>query len=248
MKLSYEMKSIPPGSTVLPIQGYQYWLLFTGRGEILTERETISLTAGGLIEIPSGLSVRIQSDEILSAGIIRLDDFLATNTKLHYFPDSRDVSLVRKTFLYTVEMLAETLPDPGKFHNRMDQVCFDLIIQATVLSVSEDMTVFPMISMINEHYTDPGFDLPRIFTQTEYSENYARKLFKKEVGLTPVDYLNNMRLTHAKYLLRSAGGKYTIKQAALDSGFRDPYYFSRLFQKKEGISPREYMKKSRREN
>lgn len=63
------------------------------------------------------------------------------------------------------------------------------------------------------------------------------RYFKREFGITPVDYIIRERLKQAKDLLRQ--GK-SIKETCYASGFTDVSYFARVFKKKEGVTPSEY--------
>ena len=96
---------------------------------------------------------------------------------------------------------------------------------------------------INEHFTDCTYDISPAIEQTGYSKNHFRKLFHDAVGCSPIDFINNRRIEFAKRLLWEKQGNISIKDAALQSGFTDAYYFSRLFKKRENISPSEYQKK-----
>ena len=62
--------------------------------------------------------------------------------------------------------------------------------------------------------------------------------FKMWCGHTPVEYRNNIRINAARSLLLNTN--LPIAAIALRCGFDDPYYFSRIFKKLEGMSPREY--------
>ncbi len=70
------------------------------------------------------------------------------------------------------------------------------------------------------------------------SETYFRRLFVKWAGVSPVEYRNTLRISHAKALLsrRSA----SIAEVAYAVGFDDQFYFSRIFKKLVGISPKDY--------
>jgi two-component system response regulator YesN len=63
-------------------------------------------------------------------------------------------------------------------------------------------------------------------------------LFKKEVGISFLDYLNKIRIEKALYYLDTTD--YTVKQIAVQVGFQDANYFSRMFKKSTGVSPSEY--------
>ncbi|TVX99438.1 AraC family transcriptional regulator [Paenibacillus cremeus] len=72
------------------------------------------------------------------------------------------------------------------------------------------------------------------------SPAYLSSKFKKHTGSSPIQYLNKLRLDHAKQLLRQS--EMPIRQVAEEVGFADSFYFSRLFTKETGMSPREYRK------
>jgi len=72
------------------------------------------------------------------------------------------------------------------------------------------------------------------------SADHLRKLFKKETGKTPVEYLTDMRINYAKQLLKSNKNNLSIKEIAAMVGFNDPYYFSRVFKKVTSLSPTQW--------
>lgn len=77
--------------------------------------------------------------------------------------------------------------------------------------------------------------------QIGLSPNYLSTLFKKELGINFVDYINQQRVEKAKRLLRDTNDK-TLK-IARDIGFYDESYFSRTFKRITGLRPHEYRRK-----
>ncbi len=70
------------------------------------------------------------------------------------------------------------------------------------------------------------------------SENYLSEIFRRELGLSPWEYLNRYRIRQAKEILRRTND--SITSVALQVGFPDPAYFSRVFRKETGLSPSAY--------
>ena len=71
---------------------------------------------------------------------------------------------------------------------------------------------------------------------------FYRKL-KSIIGLTPVDFIREVRIKRAAQLIDS--GEYNFSQVAYMTGFNDPKYFSKCFKKVVGITPSEYKEKNK---
>jgi ABC-type Fe3+-hydroxamate transport system substrate-binding protein len=65
-------------------------------------------------------------------------------------------------------------------------------------------------------------------------EHYSR-IFKKYKGVSPIDYMTELRMEQAKQLLHQTSG--SIRAIAKQVGYEDPYYFSRRFKQIVGVSP-----------
>ncbi|HOT90624.1 MAG TPA: ATP-binding protein [Anaerolineae bacterium] len=74
------------------------------------------------------------------------------------------------------------------------------------------------------------------------SENYLTRIFGRELGLSPWDYLNRYRVKQARELLLRTND--SIAVVALKVGFEDPAYFSRVFRKQVGVSPSLFRQKA----
>ncbi|GAA0305268.1 two-component system response regulator YesN [Gracilibacillus halotolerans] len=73
------------------------------------------------------------------------------------------------------------------------------------------------------------------------SPYYLSKLFKDRYEVTVIEYVTNIRMKKAKAFLMD--GSKSIKEIAMDIGYKDPNYFSRVFKKEFGVSPRGYRNK-----
>lgn len=92
---------------------------------------------------------------------------------------------------------------------------------------------------LDEHYTE-RITLDDLAERFFINKFYLSKIFKETYGTTVNNYLISKRITRAKQLLRFTD--MTVDEVGAAVGMGDANYFSRMFRKVEGISPREYRK------
>ena len=114
--------------------------------------------------------------------------------------------------------------------------------------VKRNSVVEEFQKILIDHLSDSDFKLSSEMEKTGYSINHFRKIFKECTGTTPLNYLEKVRIEHAKQQIRIQQNVLTLKEIAEISGFSDPYYFSRVFHKCEGMSPSIFLKKAVRDN
>jgi signal transduction histidine kinase/DNA-binding LacI/PurR family transcriptional regulator/AraC-like DNA-binding protein len=98
------------------------------------------------------------------------------------------------------------------------------------------------MAYIHENYMEP-LQRSAIARHLSINEQYLTRCFDKEIGISPMAYLNRYRIQQAKKSLET--GKRTITQVALETGFSSQSYFSRMFQKEVGVSPKAYQQGER---
>lgn len=100
-------------------------------------------------------------------------------------------------------------------------------------------------SLILHSYAQPDFALDEAVRQMPFHYDYLRKLFKKEMGITPLEYMTSLRMKKAESLLAAMlTREYSVAEVARMCGFEDALYFSRVFKKTYGCSPSNFAKKS----
>ena len=82
--------------------------------------------------------------------------------------------------------------------------------------------------------------LGMLASSVNMSKNYISRLFKAETGTNIVNYINQLKMDHAKLLLETPG--IPICDIASSLGFDETPYFNKLFHKFYGFSPTEYRK------
>lgn len=92
-------------------------------------------------------------------------------------------------------------------------------------------------AFIRQYFPDE-ISLCSIAEHVHANPTYLSTLFKKEMNLSIVDYIHEVRLSAAAKALTE--GNDSITEIALACGFKELSYFSRLFKEKYGITPRQY--------
>lgn len=84
--------------------------------------------------------------------------------------------------------------------------------------------------------SDPLSDdaLETAIGRVPYNEDYFRRAFRDRIGYTPQKFLEFKRMEKAVHIL---GTGRSVKNTALDVGYSDPYFFSRMFKRYMGASP-----------
>lgn len=90
---------------------------------------------------------------------------------------------------------------------------------------------------LDEHYSEK-LSLESVASHFFIDKNYLARLFKEQYGVTLVTYLQQVRITHAKRMLRFTDK--SIEEIGLECGIGELNYFSRVFKKLEGVSPSKF--------
>ena len=120
--------------------------------------------------------------------------------------------------------------------NFMTQQLFDILFCSEISKQeAEELNIINEIALfIRNHYTQ-SLTLADIAANFEKKPEQLSYLFYKVMGIRPIDYLIEYRLETAVALLSENG--YSVRQAAVSVGYKDEFYFSRLFKKHMGFAP-----------
>lgn len=95
------------------------------------------------------------------------------------------------------------------------------------------------LAFIHDNLTEPIL-LEEVADACGLSLSWFKMKFKEEMGVTPRDYINHVKIERAKHLLRSG---FSVTAAASAMGFNSPNYFSVTFKKYTGETPIEYRRR-----
>lgn len=105
-----------------------------------------------------------------------------------------------------------------------------------------DLAVMKAITMISANPLDPEI-AGKATDAAPYNRDYFLREFQKRVGRTPRKYQEFKRMERAMHFLEAGR---SVASAGAEVGYTDPYYFSRMFKRTLGLSPRDHLRKVRR--
>ena len=111
--------------------------------------------------------------------------------------------------------------------------------QADLLSTENDFSIDRLVIQLNQKYMEP-WTISSMSDYCKLSEGYFSHKFKKQMGISPMSYLNELRIEKSKELLEE--GTMNISTISSVVGFQDSLYFSKVFKKSTGMSPSKFKK------
>ena len=219
--------------------------------------ELVYYTAGsGTVEIADGVwSFKARDVFLIPPGVPHSDYADGGFQNYHY--NFNDNDFVRGSFL----KFTDTEPDEffplvellyreyhlkrQNYHNIIDGL-HDVIMQYAVsASASREDPGNPYVArIINDiinNISNPHYRVSSAFDDIPFAPDYFRQVFQKTTGYSPLQYLTFKRISYAKQLLRlNYPGSMSIQEIGRRSGFVDSYYFSRIFKKETGLSPKDW--------
>lgn len=118
------------------------------------------------------------------------------------------------------------------------------ILTALVLSVNEHLThngntdsIDEVLSYIRDHIND-NLSLEQLAAKASLSPYYFIRVFKKETGFTPHEYIITARVNAAKFYLKAS--TYALKEICYNCGFSSESSFCTIFKKITGFTPTEF--------
>ena len=122
-----------------------------------------------------------------------------------------------------------------------DLICSYMIVYRSNNEFSQP--VERIRGLIINNYAQSDFALDEVIRAMPFHYDYLRKLFKKEIGVTPLEYLTSLRMRKAEMMLTTMWtSDYSVSEIGELCGYEDALYFSRVFKKHFGCSPSAFAK------
>lgn len=134
-----------------------------------------------------------------------------------------------------------------RFYDHFTRVSSDLLEETGQESTKLVSTILPqdekflleVEKIIEENLDNSEYIVEDLVATTRFSRRIFSNKLKSLTGLTPVEFVRDVRLKHAARLLKEG---YYVKEVTYMVGFSDPKYFIRCFKKKYHVTPSQYMK------
>lgn len=110
-------------------------------------------------------------------------------------------------------------------------------VEQTLRPCENNFTIDRLICELNSKYMQ-DWSISSMADYCKLSNSYFSHMFKERMGVSPIRYLNHLRIEKAKDFLMT--NSMSVATAAQLAGFDDPLYFSRVFKKATGIAPNEF--------
>lgn len=234
---------------------HNFMFIISGNGTRITDGIKHPMLPGTLIYHSPGQSfgyTTCKSDLIHCCGVnfhltsACFDDGVWTYTKVNQLPFDTEMKIPNNELLIkSLSNLALVWTEAKnnsqlKCHSIFLNILYELSRQLTQQQSNSGLLykLENVTSYIHKHY-NKNIPLKYLAELVDFNPNYFSSVFKKYTDLTPVQYINSVRIEKAcEYL--SVG--YSVKETAAKVGYNDCFYFSKTFKKLKGISPSEYAK------
>ena len=97
-----------------------------------------------------------------------------------------------------------------------------------------------VISVINSNMSEGDFDVVQLADALAVSKSSLYRKMKLATGLSPIEFIRNIRLKHGSQLLKDKS--ISVAEVAYECGFSNPKYFATCFKEEFGVTPKEYQK------
>ena len=124
----------------------------------------------------------------------------------------------------------------GRFYEILHRLAQESDMEKDALS--------PIVAYLEQYYADPTLSNATLAEQGGISEVYMRQLFRERFGISPKQYVQELRMQKARQLL--AEGNASVGEIAAACGFTAIYHFCRSFKEAVGQSPTVYRRENRK--
>ena len=239
--MNLKINKTPDGLKKYPLHchnNYEIMCYLDGNGYLRTTQGNFDFKKGSIVIVPAG----VEHGSVSENGFINI----SVEGDFHrYFYFDSVVSMADNE--YGEGMALAGLIYSNRYGNAayLDSLCdayAHYLMQRHKFDGFTTSAVNEIIRKISANAFDSNIDISEILNESDYAEDYIRACFKKETGKTPGEFLTDIRMKHACYLIDIYKNTLSLSEIAERCGYLDYVYFSKKFKNSIGISPRTYKK------
>lgn len=243
MWMDYSTIEIPDKGEIPSCGYFRYMVVLRGSGTFVWGDHPFEVALHSFFTIPQETVGRMEgkNGQPVLLGSIEIRDHNSTSQGVTVL-SAEATEIARRIFFLGLDIQECELPYYDTVKAALHQMMFAALMAAGLATNTMNKGVFAVIQDINHHFTETDYDVRKAIEQSGYTMNHFRNIFRKEIGITPTEFVTARRLDRAEELFSQVKDRIPVKDVALQCGFQDPYYFSRQFKKRRGISPQAYIR------
>ena len=212
-----------------------------GEAEFIHGEKTFKVSEGEIIFVPKNYDYTIKPLKNEEVAVVHFDSDDESLNEIEVFRPVHS-----EVFSDLFSKIYETwLNKPVGYEFRLDSLFLRILENVAVQTYGKlydmEKKFASLLDYARQEFRNPSLTVERLSKELGVSGTYLRKLFKEKTGTTPHKYIDALRVDYATALLSS--GYYTVAEAAYAAGFSDPKYFSVVYKKAKGLSPRDEKRK-----
>lgn len=217
-------------------KGYEIFLYASGTGKLNIDGKFYEAKKGMIVIMPPNIiHGSISIDNLSYVAILASDDeFLHLDTPIIVKDNEKNDGLA------LMQMILSNRYDDSEFFNSLCHAFIHFILKNVKITNPTEKAVNKIKSQITANLHDSNLNVAYLLNQSGYAEDYIRANFKKIVGKTPVEFLNELRIKNAISLIKIYKNTMPLMDVAISCGFDDYIYFSRKFKEITSLSPQAY--------
>lgn len=139
--------------------------------------------------------------------------------------------------------LPEHMQSLAEIRQKISDILMDRMKTEGISEVRARSRIQMAVRYIHEHYRE-NITILDLAERYEMSPNYFSSIFKREIGVSAVNYITDVRMKEAQELLSHSDS--SVVDIAKKVGYEDGQYFFRVFKKHTGMTPLRYREENRR--
>ncbi len=211
-----------------------------GKAEVVKGGDRIRLTKNDVTFVPKGYEYNINTTTDEEVIVIHFRASFSEPPSISSFH-----SIYPDAFVSLFEKLLFTWQNrPCGYIYRMDALFLSILeqIERQMVEMQADSVIYRIqhsVDIMHANLSNPTLSVDSLASEAGYCPSYFRRIFHNEMGISPKEYLTNIRIRHAIALLES--GYYSVERVSELSGFTGAKYFSTVFKRTTGKTPSSYL-------